>query len=103
MRHHSRSQLPAPRGAVPAAAALSGRGTVRPAASARDAHDLTLRGFADQLSEAVINIDARLIGSFRCLVTRPGALTVAPLAGQRKPYRLPLPLFLVANLAFFAV
>ena len=65
--------------------------------------DLTLRGFIDQVVEALINIDARLIHSFRCLVTRPGVLTVAYLEGQRKPYILPFPLFLVANLVFFGV
>jgi hypothetical protein len=68
-----------------------------------NAHDLTLRGFIGQVIEALSNIDARLIRSFRCLVTRPGDLTVAYLTGQRKPYILPFPLFLVANLAFFGV
>jgi hypothetical protein len=68
-----------------------------------DLHDLTLRGFIGQVVEALSNIDARLIRSFRCLVTRPGDLTVAYLKGQRKPYILPLPIFLAANLAFFGV
>jgi hypothetical protein len=36
-------------------------------------------------------------------VTRPGVLTVAYLDGQRKPYALPLQLFLVANVLFFAM
>lgn len=70
---------------------------------ALNARDLTLRGFIDQVVEALINIDARLIRSLRCLVTRPGVLTVAYLQGQRKPYILPFPLFLVTNLVFFGV
>jgi len=37
------------------------------------------------------------------VVTRPGSLTVAYLNGQRKPYTLPLQLFLVANVLFFAM
>jgi len=34
---------------------------------------------------------------------RPGALTLAYLQGQRKPYTLPLQLFLLANVLFFAM
>ena len=36
-------------------------------------------------------------------VARPGALTVAYLQGQRRPYIRPLQLFLIANVLFFAV
>jgi hypothetical protein len=36
-------------------------------------------------------------------MTQPGALTVAFLQGQRKPYAPPLQLFLVANLLFFGM
>ena len=67
------------------------------------AHDLSLRGLVNQVAQACINIDGPLIRSFRCLVTRPGLLTVAYLRGQRKPYTLPLQLFLVANVLFFAM
>jgi hypothetical protein len=70
---------------------------------ALEAHDLTLRGLADQVIEALSNIDARLIRSFRCLIARPGILTLAYLRGERKSYLLPLPLFLVAILVFFGV
>ena len=66
------------------------------------ARDLTLRGLLDQAFEAVTNIDGRVLRSLRCLATRPGQLTVAYLEGRRKPYLAPIPLFLVANVLFFA-
>ena len=66
-------------------------------------HDLTLRGFFGQIALACTNIDGPILRSIRCLVTRPGFLTVAYLNGQRKPYTPPLQLFLVANVLFFAM
>jgi len=67
------------------------------------ARDLTLRGLFDQLFRAFINIDSRLIRSFRYLLTRPGELTVAFVQGRRMPYIGPFKLFLIANVLFFAV
>ena len=64
--------------------------------------ELTLRGLFDQMFKAFTNIDSRLIRSFRYLVSRPGLLTVAYLQGRRKPYIGPVPLFLIANVLFFA-
>lgn len=64
--------------------------------------DLTFRGLFDQLVRAFTPVDGRLIRSLRCLVVRPGFLTVAYLQGQRKPYVGPVPLFLIANALFFA-
>ena len=66
-------------------------------------HELTLRGLGEQVFEAFTNIDGRLLRSFRCLVTRPGLLTVAFLEGRRKPYLGPVALFLVANVLFFGI
>jgi hypothetical protein len=66
------------------------------------ARDLTLRGLVEQMLQAVSSIDGRLIRSFRRLVTRPGALTVAYVQGQRKPYIAPFQLFLITNVLFFA-
>lgn len=63
--------------------------------------DLTLRDLLDQIVEAVISIDAKLIRTLRAVVFKPGALTIAYLEGQRKSYIKPLQLFLVANLLFF--
>src|SRR3954454_3022822 len=57
--------------------------------------DLTLRGLVHQVG--VHQPRWPILRSFRSLVTEPGALTLACLQGQRKPYTLPLQLFLVAN------
>ena len=64
--------------------------------------ELTLRGIFNQVVQAFIKIDGRLIRSFRYLVCRPGFLTVAYLKGQRKPYVGPISLFMIANGLFFA-
>ena len=66
-------------------------------------HDLTLRGLLKQVVQTLTSVDGPLLRSFRCLVIRPGVLTVAYLRGQRKSYTLPLQLFLVANVLFFAM
>jgi Protein of unknown function (DUF3667) len=65
--------------------------------------ELTLRGFVEQVAVAFTNVDSRLMRSLVCLLTRPGALTVAYLQGQRRPYIRPLQLFLIANVLFFAI
>jgi hypothetical protein len=64
--------------------------------------ELTFRGLLGQLVEALTTVDGRLLRTFRCLVGRPGSLTVAYLQGRRKPYVGPVPLFLIANALFFA-
>lgn len=64
---------------------------------------LTLRGFAKQLLVAFTSVDSQLVRSFRFLLFKPGALTAAYRAGQRKHYLLPINLFLFANVIFFAV
>jgi hypothetical protein len=66
------------------------------------ARELTFRGLLGQLMEALTTVDGRLLRTFRCLVSRPGVLTMAYLHGQRKPYVGPVPLFLIANALFFA-
>ena len=65
--------------------------------------EFTFLGIANQVVQTVTNLDGRLIRSIRCLVSRPGFLTVAYLQGQRKPYVGPVPLFLIANALFFAI
>jgi len=65
--------------------------------------DLTIRGFLREIVAGVTSIDGRLIRSFRCLLARPGELSVAFVEGRRKPYIAPFQLFLIANVAFFAV
>src|SRR5262245_6088557 len=68
-----------------------------------EARDLTLRGFLENVAKGITSVDARLIRSFRALITRPGALTVAYLQGQRKLYNAPLEVFFLANVLFFAL
>jgi hypothetical protein len=67
------------------------------------ARDLSLRGLSGQLFHAFSSIDSKLIRSFRQLVNRPGALTVAYVQGRRVPYLGPVPMFFIANVLFFAV
>lgn len=66
------------------------------------ARELTVGGLFHQLIEAFTSIDGRLVRSFRYLLGRPGFLTLAYIRGQRKPYIGPVPLFLLANVMFFA-
>lgn len=68
-----------------------------------DERELTVRGLAHQIFEALTSVDSRLVRSFVWLVRRPGDLTVAYLKGQRTPYLGPVPLFFMANVPFFAV
>jgi hypothetical protein len=65
--------------------------------------DLSLQDLIGQFARALSSIDGRLVRSFRALLTRPGALTEAYVAGRRRSYLGPLPLFLLANALFFAV
>lgn len=69
---------------------------------ALDPRDLTLRGLLGQAVTALVSIDGRFLSSIRTLVAHPGVLTAAWCSGQRRPFVLPLPLFLVTNLVFFA-
>jgi Protein of unknown function (DUF3667) len=68
-----------------------------------DARDLTLRSLFKQLISAFTEIDGRLIHSFRCAVMQPGDLTVAFQRGQRKSFLMPLQMFFIANVFFFAM
>lgn len=65
--------------------------------------DLTVRGLVEHMFEAFTNVDSKLLRSFRYLVAHPGLLTVAFLQGRRQPFLGPVPLFLIANVLFFAI
>jgi hypothetical protein len=65
--------------------------------------ELTLGGVLRQFFGAVSSVDGRVIRSLRTVLTRPGALTVAYVAGPRKPYLGPFQLFLLANVVFVAL
>jgi hypothetical protein len=67
-----------------------------------EAHELTLRGLGTQILHALTSVDGKLIRSFIGLFSRPGYLTVAYLSGQRTAFLGPVPLFLMANVLFFA-
>jgi hypothetical protein len=67
------------------------------------AHEHTLRGLLEHMFESFTNVDSKLLRSFRFLIVRPGQLTAAYLLGRRQPFLGPVPLFLIANVLFFAV
>jgi len=65
--------------------------------------DLSSRDIATQIFKTFTNIDGRLLRSFRLLLLRPGALTLAHVQGDRRAYLGPLQLFLIANALFFGM
>lgn len=65
--------------------------------------DLSSRDITTQILKAFTNIDGKLLRSFQSLLTRPGALTLAYIRGERRAYLGPLQLFLIANLLFFGM
>jgi hypothetical protein len=67
------------------------------------ARDLHLDDMARQFLSAFSDIDGRLLRTFRLLFVQPGALSAAHVAGRRRHFVGPLPLFLICNAIFFAV
>jgi len=65
--------------------------------------DLTLPDLVRQFLKAFSSVDGKLVRSVRALLTRPGELSVAHVAGRRRAYLGPLQLFLIANALFVAV
>jgi hypothetical protein len=65
--------------------------------------DLTFLGLMGQVFHGLSSIDSRLLHSIRVLLIRPGTITNAYVLGPRKPYIGPFQLFLIVNVAFFAV
>jgi hypothetical protein len=70
--------------------------------TAVDRRDLTLRGLARQAFEIFFAVDGKLMRSFRLLLRRPGALSLAYVRGQRVAFTGPFRVFLFANMLFFA-
>ena len=68
-----------------------------------DPHALTLRHYAEETLEGFTHFDHRFFRSGRALLFKPGLLTAEFVEGRRVRYMLPLPLFLVCNLLFFAL
>ena len=56
-----------------------------------------------QFLRAFSSVDGRLMRSFRLLLTRPGELSAAHVAGRRRATLGPLQLFFIANALFFAI
>lgn len=65
-------------------------------------HDLTFRDLLTKFGQSVSSIDGKAVRTFRSLILKPGALTVAHIRGQRRTYIGPLKVFLIANAIFFA-
>jgi hypothetical protein len=67
------------------------------------ARDLGLRDLTGRFLISFSSLDGRFARSFRTLLTRPGMLAEAYVAGRRRAYLGPLQMFLLANALFFAV
>lgn len=65
--------------------------------------DLSLKHFLKEAFVAVTDVDSALVASFRWLVTRPGALTIEYLEGDRARFMTPFRLFLLCNVIYFVV
>ena len=63
--------------------------------------DYSLREHVADLVDQVASIDGRIARTLWTLISRPGALTVAHLAGRRARYLRPLQLFLLVNVLLF--
>ena len=68
-----------------------------------DPRDLDLRAILSQVLAIATSINSRTASSFRCLATRPGALTQHFATGLRKPFLSPFKIFIIANALFFAL
>lgn len=66
-------------------------------------HDLSLRHLLTHSFETLFHFDAKIFGSLRTLLGRPGQLSCDFVSGRRKPYLHPFQLFFVVNLLFFVL
>jgi Protein of unknown function (DUF3667) len=62
----------------------------------------TLGDFLRDLTQELLNVDGKVFGSVRLLLTRPGFLTLEQFAGRRVRYVAPIRLYLLFSLLFFA-
>ena len=65
--------------------------------------DLSVRDMSGQFLRQFSSVDGRLARSFRLLLARPGALSVAHVTGRRRAFLGPLQVFFIANAIFFAI
>lgn len=66
-----------------------------------DAHDHSLRHFAEELLHTLTHFDSKFLKSLQHLFFKPGTLTNTYLAGRKKLFTKPLALFVVSNVLFF--
>jgi hypothetical protein len=64
--------------------------------------DLALLDLLAHALATFTSVDGKVIRTFRCLLFKPGSLTLWFLIGKRKAFVAALPLFLLANVLFFA-
>jgi hypothetical protein len=65
--------------------------------------DLSVPDMSGQFLRQFSNVDGRLARTFRTLLTAPGALSEAHVAGRRRAFLGPLQTFFLANAVFFAI
>jgi hypothetical protein len=65
--------------------------------------DLSLSHLMREVYRSFSSVDSKFLRTFRTLLFSPGALANAYLRGPRKPFIAPFQLFLICNVAFFAV
>ena len=66
-------------------------------------NDLSARDVAAQMARGFSTIDGKLLRSFRSILTGPGTLTAAHVAGRRRAFIGPLAMFFIANALFVGV
>jgi hypothetical protein len=66
-----------------------------------EAHDLTLKHYAEESFEGITHFDNKFFKSVWLLISRPGLLSEDFSNGKRVPYMRPFALFFVCNLLFF--
>jgi hypothetical protein len=67
------------------------------------ADDLSMRDLAAQFAKATSSVDGKVMRSWGNLLSRPGRLTAAHMAGERRRYITPLALFFIGNAVFVTV
>jgi thiamine biosynthesis protein ThiS len=64
-------------------------------------HDLAMGHLLSHAGETLFHWDAKLVRTFRALLSQPGLLGCEYVAGKRKPYAHPFQVFFIANLLYF--
>lgn len=65
--------------------------------------DPPIRHFAKEFAQELLDVDGRLLRSFRRLLFSPGFLTREHVEGRRAPWLSPLKLYLLASVAMFGL